>query len=361
MTTRKKGQATGDAKHQAHSEKNPAPESGMSNDVINIALNMFRAGVAVYEESEQELLEWLWGYAFDELRSSKNALIKAVGADWNTIHKAFTGKLDPIDPFIELIESLKAKTINSIHLVDTVVTSRIQDALNYARDTHSMVAVTGPTGRGKTMAARHWARNNNHGRSKYIRVPSGCSRRILIQEICRRCGVGVNGKKTSMLEARLRSAFTPHNVIIADEAGHLMPRNGTGTSAIEFLRDLHDMCGCGVALIFTDVYLQDMKNGRLADYFEQFIGRIKFTVPIPQHVTYSEVQSVIGEYNPKPSAKLLKFAHSIAENRDGKLRTLFEDLDRARNWAKSQGREYIDTKDLSMAVDWRKSGGLWPD
>lgn len=361
MATREKGKAKGDPTHQAHSKENPAPEACMARDAINIALNMFKAGVAAYEEQEQELLEWLWGYAFDELKSSKNALVKAVGVEWETIYRAFTGKLQPIGPFCELIEILKTRTINSIRLVETVVTGRIQEALDYAKEEHAMVTITGPTGRGKTLSARYWARNNNHGRSKYVRIPSGCSRITLVHELCRRCGISVNGKKTSLLEERLRSSFGPRNVIIADEAGHLMPRTGSGTSAIEFLRDLHDMCGCGVALIFTDVYLSDMKHGRLRDYFEQFTGRIKFEVTIPEEVTNSEITSVIKAYHSAPPLKLLNFALSIAQNRDGKLRTLFEDLDRARKWARSQERQNINCADLQAAVDWRKSGGVWPN
>ena len=362
-STRTKGGARGDDQHQAHSTANPAPESGMSNDVINISLNMLKAGIPVYEEYQQELLEWLWAYAFDELRASKNALVKALDEDWITIHNAFTGKLEPIAKFCEKIEDLKKRMINSIRMVDTIVTERIHEALDYAMKKHAMVTVTGPTGRGKTLSARHWARDNNHGRSKYIRVPSGCTRLTLVQELCKRCGISVNGKKTSLLEARLRSSFGPRNVIIVDEAGHLMPRTGKSTAAIEFLRDLHDICECGVCMIFTDVYVNEMKYGGLKDYFEQFVGRIKFEINIPKEVHELEVKAVLAAFHPdgEPPVKLFNYAYSIAENRDGKLRTLFEDLERARTWAQNQGRCNINGNDLKMAVDWRKSGGVWPD
>jgi hypothetical protein len=335
----------------------------MGNDVINIALNMLKASIPVYGEKEQELLEWLWAYAFDELRGSKNALVKAIGEDWMTIYRAFTGKLSHVENFCAKIEDLKKRLVNSIHLVNTVVTDRVQEALNYARDKHAMVTITGPTGRGKTITAHYWARNNNHGRSKYIRVPSGCTRPGLVRELCRCCGISTNGKKTSLLEARLRSSFGPRNVIIVDEAGHLMPRTGRSTIAIEFLRDLHDMCGCGVVLIFTDVYLSDMRGGSLADYFEQFIGRIKFEVQIPLNVLKAEIEAVLTKFHPdgSPPLKLFKYAHSTAQGRDGKLRTLFEDLERAKEWAKSHDRRNIRYEDLRIAVDWRKTGGLWPD
>jgi hypothetical protein len=52
-----------------------------------------------------------------------------------------------------------------------------------------------------------------------------------VQQLCRASGIGVNGKKTSDLESRLFKAFDFRNVLIIDEAGHLIPRCGTGTSA----------------------------------------------------------------------------------------------------------------------------------
>lgn len=137
-----------------------------------------------------------------------------------------------------------------------------------------------------------------------------------------------------------------------------MPRAGSSTSAIEFLRDLNDMCGCGVAMIFTDVYLDEMKNGRLASYFEQFIGRIKFELPIPNEVMRPEVAAVVGNFRADAPEKLLTLAFQLASARDGKLRTLFEDLRRAKNWSMANGQE-LDAKALKMAADWRKSGGVW--
>ena len=357
--TRVMGNATTTA---AHSAENPAPEAGMSRDIINIGLNIFRAGIRRYSEEEQQHLEWLWGYTFDVLGNSKTELCRQIGYDYKFIYDVFTGRYDgELDTFIAAIQQLKQQASQKMPLVETVVVKRLMAAFDYAAQWSAMVNIVGPTGRGKTYAAKYWARQNNHGRTRYIRVPSGCTRRQIVTMLCSSCGIGVNGHKTTDLEQRLFKAFTPRNVIMVDEAGHLVPRSGnTGTAAIELLRDLHDICGCAVIMIFTDVYLKEMKNGRLADYFEQFIGRVKYTLPIPDKIFRGEIEDIVKSFNPDASQRLIELAYKTATARDGKLRTLFEDLRRASDWAQQQGRA-LQAGDLQVAVRWRESGGIWPE
>ncbi len=81
---------------------------------------------------------------------------------------------------------------------------------------------------------------------------------------------------------------------------------------------------------------------------------------IPVEVRKDEVSAVVKSFVKEPSTKLLELALRIARNRDGKLRTLFEDLTRAKEFASSEDREMSD-KDLKLASDWRLSGGVWPD
>ena len=123
MRTRNAGTALGDETHARHNSENPAPEAGMSRDVINIGLNMFRAGIRRYSEPEQELLEWLWGYTFDVLGNSKIELERALGYDYKFIYDVLTGAFDgSLETFCAAIINLKAKAAQKMPLVGTIVT-----------------------------------------------------------------------------------------------------------------------------------------------------------------------------------------------------------------------------------------------
>lgn len=282
--------------------------------------------------------------------------------EWEQLRPLFSGRVAAsirAETF-EAITALRRRLAKSKPLVRTIVTERIIQALDYCRDYSAMVYVTGPTGRGKTYTAEWWAGENNHGRTKYIRVPSDCTRRALVQELCKVAGCATCGSCAEM-EGNLRRAIGPRNIIIADEAGHLLSRSGRPGGAIELLRDLHDMTGCGVALIFTDVYLAEIKRGRNADYFEQFLGRLEFPVEIPQKPRRDEVRQVLTAFFADGvSEELVSYALGVATARDGKLRTLFKDLFRAEELAKNDGRK-ITADDFKLFVKWRKSAGAWPE
>ena len=121
------------------------------------------------------------------------------------------------------------------------------------------------------------------------------------------------------------------------------------------------MTGCGVALIFTDVYLAEIKRGRNADYFEQFLGRFEFPVEIPDEPRRDEVRQVLAAfYGEQVPEELITYALAAARQRDGKLRTLFKDLFRAEELAKNEKRK-ITAGDLKLFVKWRQSAGAWPE
>jgi len=323
------------------------------------------AGVERCTPEDKDRILWLYGYFNGCLRQNKDLLCRELGYSkddaWDQLRMIFTGRLAAglHDEVMAAVDALRRRLAKQRPLVHTIVADMIIDCLNYCRDNSAMVYIAGSTGRGKTYTALWWQQENNHGRTKYIRIPSDCNRRPLLTMIARAFGISAAGSNSEIM-TNLGKAITPRNVIIVDEAGHLLNRSGRPGRAIEILRDIHDLYNCGIALIFTDVYLAEIKRGRNAQYFEQFLGRLEFPLEIPEIPRRDEVRQVLRSFFGEVDEETVSYALTATRDRDGKLRTLFKDLFRAEDIARQQGRS-ITARDLKLAITWRKKAGAWPE
>ena len=333
-------------------------------DRITFGPAVFARGIAKYPEGVRERLQWLWGYNFAQLGNSAAELSKRTGIPTQVLIDAFIGRFEGNWNYIaEAIDKLRKATAAAMPIVETCVVRNIWNGLTYAKRDHTMIRITGQTGRGKTYAAKCWAAANNHGCSRYLRVTAGCTRTQLLKQIARTFGFTNTHFSGPVLEDALLKGdiISEKNVLILDEAGHLMPRGSrSSTQPLELVRDIYDVCGCGVALIFTDVYISDMEKGYWADFLEQFRGRITYKVDIPKHIFREEVEQIVNSFVPNPSRTLVDLAYeSMTRKKDGNLRRLFENLRRAKLQADQAGRE-MDAHDLSVALDHNDKAGIWP-
>ena len=139
----------------------------------------------------------------------------------------------------------------------------------------------------------------------------------------------------------------------------MVPTHGRNArDQLDLLRDLHEMCESGICLIWTSVYWEELKNGRMAPFFEQFLGRIRYDLHIPEGQIFAEEIAPIVAAHGFPE-DCVTLAAEIARE-DGKLRTLFADLANARVFAESAGVP-LDAKVLKQARAWRRSGGAWTE
>jgi len=324
---------------------------------FSIGVSQFRNALQQYPELDREALEWVWGYLYQVIGGNAQTLIRELGVPYGDIHRVFCGRpTDQYSAVLAGIADLRRRAAKRQPLVETEVTRKIVEGLDYARDYAAMVAIVGSTGRGKTYTAEHWAAQNNHGRTRMIRAGSGTSRTALLIKLCEAIGCGWSGYRSNALEQRVISsgAYGPRNVLIVDEAGHLIPKgDSNGTGAIEFLRDLYDSTGCAIVLILTDVYLEQMTLGRMNRFFEQFRGRLEKVVRLDENPSVEEVEAAVRSFSATAADDLIAVAYKAACDGDGKLRTLYRDLQKAYLLAKAEERD-IETDDLQTAIAWRR-------
>jgi len=337
---------------------------------INLSLEQMQDGLGVYladgraGDREQELIDWLWRYAHQELDGDPDRLAERLGADWTTVYKVWAGKYEAgLNNFCEKVEILRRRVAEGhvSRFVDTPITRNIWAGLDYARDMATGVLICGPTGSSKTETAKEWARQNNHGRTIYVRVESKCTKAKLVFAIAKAMGNKTRKKDTAAVERMIAKGMGPRKILILDEAGHIVPtRRRSGETPLEYVRDLQDETGCAVAVIVTDCYWEAMLHGPQADILEQFVGRMSYRVVVPKETLYrEEVAKMIRLYGGvEPTRKIYDLAVRITKASEGRLRTLCEDLRKAALSAKGMGTE-MEFLHLDKAREFREMGGNW--
>ena len=328
-------------------------------DHINIPRTEILQGISGYAQDRQDLLLWLHGYCLDALHGSRSALVEWLQVDWTTVTRIWRGTYGAdIAQFCQRLDHLRARETlrGDTQFVDTVVCRRIAATCDIARQQNAMVMIVGPSGRSKTHTVKEWKRRNNHGISTYVECPVSGGLRGLCDAIARASGTGLN-RPNAELMGILERSFDYRNVLIFDEVARLLPSRSTVIQPIEFIRRLHDVCGCGIVLVATDVFPDEMRGGRLRPWFEQLDGRIAVTLRIPEKVQRQEAAEICAAFAADPQPDLIAEARRIANQR-GRVRVLFGLLRNAALLARAKG-ETLAAGHLRAAAEFRESLNRW--
>lgn len=338
----------------------------MSRDTINLPDNLIQDGIAKYTTEHQDLLLWSVGYARSELGGSRSRLCELIECDWTTLWRILAGRYEASPAALcERIADLQRRVSESTHtgFVETPVTRRIHELLDYALagDVRGgrIVMVAGPTGRSKSEAVQEWCRRNNHGRSIYIDCPESGGLKTLLCEIADKVGVNVS-RPTLEIRDRVISSFSRRRILIVDEVFRLLPsrRGGRHPTELEFLRRLHDVRHCPIALVATQAFVEEMNVGTLRSYLEQLLGRIVDPLVIPQKTFRTEVRAICEAFaKGDPPDELVSLAHAIS-NQPGRLRVLFELLRQAAAIS-AKKKEPLAERHLAVAAERRKGRFAW--
>jgi DNA transposition AAA+ family ATPase len=331
-------------------------DTAFTGDQFAIPQNMILDGIHMYSAQDQEDLLWLSGYIRTDLRGSVKRACQLLECHSTTLSRVFRGKYGAeITSFMESVRVLrKTPGVVSSGFVETPVTRKIFALLDMARKYNSCVLIEGPTGRSKTEAVREWQRRNNHGRSVYIDCPVIGGAGALLKEIARRTGINTQRSGADIAD-RLEHSFDVRHTLIFDEVARLIPR-GSGskdTKPLEFIRRLHDVCGCGVVFVATHIFSDECRRGSMAAYLEQLMGRVEDIMRIPEKVSRAEALAICQAFNKTPEPGLVEYAQNLANvEGQGRVRVLFTLIRQASELAQKRG-EPLAMKHLKAAKAYR--------
>lgn len=318
--------------------KGEQAEAASAHARINIPLNL-ENWKHLPEATQKELL-WFHQHLLDEGMKLEQAG-EALDYDHTTVYRVLKGSyegnwgniLKAIASYRKLLDS--RGTIQKSEFAANRCTELIFGGLDYALANNSITLIVGESGQGKTMSARAWKRENNHGRAVLVTAPPYGGPKALLARIAE--AVGVNKQLNFMqMQMCIYRAFNPHRVLIVDEAHRLLPgdRRAANPVMLEILRDIKDETDCALALIATQRFSTELQKGEYM--FEQVLGRIGMPVRLPRKMVEGDIEPILRQYFGRPGKAVMESALKIA-NELGRVRLLVEVLKVASRIAKRDG------------------------
>ncbi len=273
-------------------------------------------------EDDQALVYWLDDYArgkdlpFEEIALRlKQPNGKPYSRD--SVYQAMTGRreADQLANFLSAVADLrKLETerdkITRIGFVETDITRRIFKTCDTTRNFGKLGLLIGNTHVGKTTALLEYTRRNNHGATRYVRMPAGGGLSQFIRVLAEGLNIANTGNNYT-IGPKIFRRFDSRTLLIVDEFHQCLPRptvlrRNSGKPAvfytIEWLRELHDNTGCPILYSVTPVYDAALRDETFAGIFKQTLQRTMLTVRLPESPTRKSLDSFAKHFGLPPAA-----------------------------------------------------------
>lgn len=297
-------------------------------------------------DADGETLIW-WFYCF--ARESNWRLADAADAidkDKTTVHRLFNGSYGA--SYDNLLESiLRYKKIalerskrRNIGFIETSTFDKVSSICTNALNDAMPAFIYGASQIGKTASLQEFARRNNHGQTKYIRMPAAPSFPFFLKMIAESCFISTR-LNADATRRRIVDAIDDRNLLIVDEFHQCLITASelTARKIVEYLREIYDRTSCGVVICGTKVIQEEFNKGKQMLVFDQFRKRGMLELVLPDTPPKSDIVKIAKAFDlPSPDDasldiiktmlidsgigkyfKFLQYAHGIAVSRKEKL------------------------------------------
>ena len=301
----------------------------------------------VMKQENADLIYWFYAFCRENHYGPERAS-KELGYDaYTTLYRVFKGTYGAsVENVCQRMARFKKMTeersrVSQLHFVETSVAKTVFEVCNASVVMQSISMIFGASQIGKTWALQEFARRNNHGATKYVRLPAAAGIAMVAKEIARACYVSPDSCWEKLRDRILRSILSSHLLII-DEAheAFLCYQKGSAIKVFEFLREIYDRTGCGMVICGTNVLKDEIQTGKLELMLKQLDRRGIIKVQLPDVTSLKDCDKVAKEWLGLPPSEgeareiikdlvsrfglnayvhYLKSAASLAANKDEKV------------------------------------------
>lgn len=280
----------------------------MQNDSINARLSI--PGDQVQQAldrliAEKEIDEtgradiwWLFSYAMDNAWNLDD-VGKAIDKDSSTAYRLFLGRYGArYDNLLEAVARFRKLSVargqrKSLAFVETSTWGKIDKVCRHALVGQLPAFIFGSSQIGKTTCLMEYTRRNNHGQTRYIRMPAAPGFHDALGAVARACYVTSRLSSRDIRE-RVIGAVNDRMLLIIDEMHQplISGRGQTGVQIIEWLRELYDRTNCGMVFCGTRVFRDELETGQFAKILDQFRRRGIIQLGLPDTPPAADVSKI---------------------------------------------------------------------
>lgn len=262
-------------------------------------------GTGHYPAETREMVRWLFEVSQQDGLSLKDAAA-AIGYDSTVLYRVclgrYEGSLKNVTKAILGYRSSRdtAREITGGAFIELSITRDMFRVFRSAAKYHKMGLITSIPQMGKSETGTEYMRQNNHGKTKFIRMPASAGVQLVMKEFATACRIS-RDQPYETLRERVLKAIDSNHLIIIDEGEQMFAtyQKQSRMKVIETLREIHDRTKCGMVIIAAPTFEDELEEGNLAIMLKKFGYRCPFRLhlPAPEKLPASDLTRIAAAHN----------------------------------------------------------------
>lgn len=281
-------------------------------DTVLTALNRLVSSGELDDVGKTAVL-WFFGHARDRGMTLADAG-KCIDRDATTVHRLFNGRygaaytnlVAEIIRYRKLADERAKK--KDIGFIETSTWRKVSVVCRGALYDSMPAYIYGASQIGKTECLQEYARRNNHGQTRYIRMPAAPTYSKVLEQLSSACFISTR-HAIGDLNRRVFNAIDDRTLLIFDEFHQVFIgcNDMAARKVVEFVREVYDRTHCGIVICGTKVVREEFEKGKQSMVWEQFRrrGMVPLTLPdVPPKADILKISAAFGL--PEPDLKTME-------------------------------------------------------
>jgi DNA transposition AAA+ family ATPase len=268
-------------------------------DIVRSALDRLMATGAITETGRASI-QWFYNHAMVSGWEYSDAG-KAICVDGATIYQMLNGRYignyDDLVNKINRYRDQKMAVTDTGDYVETSTWEKVGAVCRHAQRQHIPAMIFGVSQIGKTKALEEFQRRDTTGTVKLIRMPAAPTMARIQHEFAKALHISTR-LHPGMIRYRIMNAVTPDTLIIVDELhqAFLGTTPKRTIEIIEWLREVYDRTQCGMVFVGTNLFREELENGKMAMVLEQFRRRGIISLRLPEKPPKSDIHKIAASF-----------------------------------------------------------------